>query len=211
MIRFYYASGSPFAWRVHLALEEKGLAYEPRLLSFQAGDLKKPEYLAINPHGKVPALVDGDLRLYESQAILEYLDEQYPDTSLLPVDPPARALMRVEELECVTYFADTFLNVARQVFFTAPDKRDEKALADARSELRKGLTGIEARSARRNGDFVMGAAFTRADVSWIPFVEIAARAGVDLDMATMPWLAAWRTRMRARPAYDRSYPPHWRA
>jgi hypothetical protein len=44
----------------------------------------------------------------------------------------------------------------------------------------------------------------------LPFVEIAARAGADLDPAAMPWLVGWRSRMRARPSYDRSYPPHWR-
>ena len=210
MIHFYYASGSPFAWRVQLGLEEKGLRYEPRLLSFQAGDLKKPEYLAINPHGKVPALVDGDLTLYESQAILEYLDERYPAPSLLPAEAAARALLRVEELECILYFSEAFQKVARQVFFTPADQRDEKALAEARAQVRMLLAGLEARAAKRKGDFLMGAAFTRADVSWIPFVEIAARAGVDLDAATTPWLVAWRARMRARPSYDRSYPPHWR-
>jgi glutathione S-transferase len=210
MIRFYYASGSPFAWRVHMALEEKGLAYEPRLLSFQAGDLKKPEYLAISPHGKVPAIVDGDLELYESQAILEYLDERYPTKPLLPADAAARALVRVEELECALYFAEVFLKVARQVFFTPADKRDEKLVAEAASQLRTMLGALEARAAKRNGDFLMGAEFTRADVSWIPFVEIAARAGADLDAATMPWLNAWRARMRSRPSYERTFPTHWR-
>ncbi len=210
MIRLYYASGSPFAWRVHLALEEKGLEYQPQLLSFQAGDVKTPQYLAISPHGKVPALVDGDLTLYESQAILEYLDEQYPSQPLLPANPAARALARVEELECIVYFAEVFLKVARQAFFTPPDKRDEQALTEARSPLRALLFDLETRAAKRNGNFVMGTDFTRADVSWIPFVEISARAGVDLDAATMPWLSAWRTRMRSRPSYDRTYPPHWR-
>lgn len=210
MIRLYYASGSPFAWRVHLALEEKAIPYEPKLLSFQAGDLKKPDYLAISPHGKVPAITDGTLSLYESQAIVEYLEEKYPDKPLLPGEPDARARVRVEELECVLYFAEVFLKVARQTFFTPADKRDEKALAEARAQLRALLTDLEGRAAKRRGDFVMGADFTRADVSWIPFVEIAARAGVDLDAAMLPWLTAWRTRMRSRPSYERSYPPHWR-
>ena len=210
MIRFYYASGSPFAWRVHLALEEKGLEYQPQLLSFQAGDLKTPEYLAISPHGKVPAIVDGDLELYESQAILEYLDEQYPAKPLLPTNPAARARARVEEFECILYYAEVFLKVARQAFFTPADKRDEQALTQARSQLRALLVDLETRATSRHGDFLMGTAFTRADVSWIPFVEISARAGVDLNAATMPWLTAWRTRMHSRPSYDRTYPPHWR-
>src|SRR5262245_57237412 len=104
MLRFFYGSGSPFAWRVHLALEEKGIEYEPVLLSFQGGDLKKPEYLAISPHGKVPAIVDGGTSLYESQVILEYLEERYPAKPLLPPDLAARALVRIEEAECVLYF-----------------------------------------------------------------------------------------------------------
>src|SRR5207247_5708150 len=58
MIRFYYGSGSPFSWRVQLALEEKGLAYEPVLLSFEKGEHKSPAHLARSPHGKVPALQD---------------------------------------------------------------------------------------------------------------------------------------------------------
>src|SRR5205085_2062335 len=70
MIQFYFASGSPWAWRVYLALEEKDLPNETTLLSFSAGDLKKPDYLAMNPHGKVPVLKDGAVTLYESQAIL---------------------------------------------------------------------------------------------------------------------------------------------
>ena len=210
MIRFYYASGSPFAWRVHLALEEKALGYEPQLLSFQAGDLKKPEYLAINPHGKVPALVDADTSLYESQAILEYLEDRYPKPALLPGDPAARARTRIEELECVLYFSEVFRRIAQQAFFTRAEERDEKALALARSELRSLLLALDGRAAARTGEFMMGASLTRADVTWIPFVEIAARGGVDLEPPAMPWLAAWRARMRARPTYQNSFPPHWR-
>ena len=65
MIRFYYASGSPFSWRVQLVLEEKRLPYEPVLLSFSKGEVKSPEHLARSPHGKVPALTDDGLTLYE--------------------------------------------------------------------------------------------------------------------------------------------------
>ena len=147
MIHFYFGSGSPFSWRVQMALEEKALPYEPHLLSFQAGDLRKPEYLAISPHAKVPAIVDGDLRLYESQPILEYLDEQYPAKSLLPADPAVRALVRVEEMECVLYFMEAVRPLVRLAFFTPPDQRDEKALADARAEVAKQLATLDGRCA----------------------------------------------------------------
>src|SRR5216117_3098752 len=120
MIRFYYGSASPFSWRVQLVLEEKGLDYEPVLLSFDKGEHKSPEHLARSPHGKVPALEDDGLRLYESFAIVEYLEERYPTPPTLPGDPAGRAQVRIEELECLLYFADRFLTLARQVFFT-PD------------------------------------------------------------------------------------------
>jgi glutathione S-transferase len=208
MIRFYYLSGSPFSWRVQLVLEEKGLPYEPVLLSARDGDLRSPEHLARSPHGKVPALTDGSASLYESTAIVEYLDERYPAPAVMPADPAARALVRIEELECVQYLP--FFALARQAFFTAPDKRDPEALAQARADVVRDLEKLEQRAAGRGGSFIAGAAPTRADYTWLPFVEICARAGAGIDGARMPWLLAWHDRMRARPSYERSYPPHWR-
>jgi glutathione S-transferase len=209
MIRFYYGSGSPYAWRVQLALEEKGLRYEPVLLSFQRGDLKTPEHLARSPRGKVPALSDGGLDLYESNAIVEYLEDRYPEPPLLPADPAGRARVRIEELEAILYFGPTFRTLGEQIFFTPPEKRDAGSVARARADVRAEIERLERRAAAHRGTFVLGEGLTRADLTWLPFVELAARGGVDLDAAT-PWLAGWRTRMRARPSYERSYPPHWR-
>ncbi len=209
MIRFYYGSGSPFAWRVQLALEEKGLAYEPVLLSFDKGEHKSPEHLARSPHGKVPALTDDGVTLYESSAIVEYLEDRYPRPPLLPADPAARAQVRIEEIEAVLYFAERFTALARQVFFTPADRRDAAAVEAARAEVRKLLEAFEARAGKRGGAWVVGDALSRADLAWLPFVELAGRAGVEPDGRT-PWLGDWRKRMRARPSYERSYPPHWR-
>ena len=208
MIRFYYLSGSPYSWRVQLALEEKGLPYDPVLLSARDGDLRSPEHLARSPHGKVPALSDGDASFYESTVILEYLEERYPAPALMPADPAARALVRTEELECVEYLP--FFPLARQAFFTAPEKRDAAALDAARTAVRDVFDALEARASGRPGAFIAGTAPTRADYTWIPFVEICARAGVELDRARQPWLVTWRDAMRKRPSYERSYPPHWR-
>jgi len=79
---------------VWLALEHKHIAYELKTMSFSAGDLRKPEYLAINPRHKVPAIVDEGFALYESAAIVEYLDERYPGPKLFPGDVRQRALVR---------------------------------------------------------------------------------------------------------------------
>jgi len=179
------------------------------LLSFEKGEHKSPAHLARSPHGKVPALEDDGISLYESSAIVEYLEERYPGTPLLPTDAAARARVRIEELECLLYFAERFLGLARQVFFTPPDKRDPAAVEAGRAEVGRQLGELEARAARRKGEYLAGA-LSRADFTWLPFVEIAARAGADLDRSATPRLVDWRSRMRARPSYERSYPPHWR-
>jgi glutathione S-transferase len=209
-MKLYYGSGSPWAWRVQLAIEEKGLPCEFVLLSFSAGEHKTPEFLAMNPHGKVPVLVDGDTTLYESQAILEYMEDKYPERPLLPRDASARAMVRLEELECTTYMNEAFRGLAQIAFFTPEDRRDPKSLAERRADVRTELDRLDARVAARGGDYLMGDELTRADTTWLPFVEIAGRAGVALDAKTTPRLAAWLDRLRARPSYDKTYPPHWR-
>ena len=208
MIKFYYGSGSPYAWRVQLVLEEKGIPYEPVLLSFSQGDHKKPEHLARHPHGKVPAITDDGVTVYESTPIAEYLEEKYPDKPLLPRDPAARARVRMEEFEAALYFGDAFREVGQRVFFTPPEQRDHTAIESARAKVRSLLHALESRVKGR-GPFLLGETLTRADLAWLPFVEIAARGGVELDDAA-PTLRAWRDRMRQRPSYARSYPPHWK-
>ena len=95
-LTFYYASGSPFAWKVWLALEHKAIPYVQRRLSFDAGDLETPAYTAINPRRRVPAIVDDGFALYESAAIVEYLEDKYAGsgTPLWPHETQARALAR---------------------------------------------------------------------------------------------------------------------
>ena len=77
-ITFYYGSGSPFAWRVWLALEHKKLAYDLKLMSFSDGDLTRPEFRPLIPRGKVPLILDRPFALTESTAIVEYPDHPPP-------------------------------------------------------------------------------------------------------------------------------------
>ncbi len=74
-LTLYYLSGSPYAWRVWLALEHKGFPYQLRTMSYDAGDFQKPEFAALDPRRRVPVIDDGGFVLYESAAIVEYLDE----------------------------------------------------------------------------------------------------------------------------------------
>ena len=77
-LTLYWGSGSPFSWRVLLALEHKRLPYESQLLHFDKQEHQSPQMLKMNPRGRVPVLKDGDYVVFESVAILYYLDVKYP-------------------------------------------------------------------------------------------------------------------------------------
>ena len=81
-IDVYWGSGSPYSWRVLLALEHKGLAYNSHLLQLAMQEHKSPHMLALNPRGRVPVLKDGDYVVFESLAVLYYLDRKYPQKPL---------------------------------------------------------------------------------------------------------------------------------
>src|SRR5476649_1926374 len=102
---FYYGSGFPYAWRVWLALEHKAIPYNFKLMSFDAGDTEKPEYKKINPRQKVPTIVDDGFALYESSAIVEYLEDKMHGTApLLSADLRERATQRRLIRETDDYF-----------------------------------------------------------------------------------------------------------
>ena len=88
----YYRSQASF--RVRIALNLKGIAREDSFLHLEKGDQFAAEYRAINPQMVVPTLIDSDVKLFQSLAILEYLDEKYREPPLLPSDPVARAWVR---------------------------------------------------------------------------------------------------------------------
>ena len=95
-LTLYWGSGSPFAWRVLLALEHKQLAYESQLLHFDRQEHQSPPMLKLNPRGRVPVLKDGDYVVFESVAILYFLDMKYPQVPIFGASPEeAGVIMRV--------------------------------------------------------------------------------------------------------------------
>ena len=136
-LTLYYGSGSPYAWRAHLALEHKALPYELKVLSFSAGDTRKPEFLALNPRHQVPVRVDGDFSLYESNAIVEYIDEAYPGRGapLFPGDAKTRALVRRLILEVDNYYSVESDKLLDQAWWKKPEERDAKVIAESRKAV----------------------------------------------------------------------------
>lgn len=210
-IIFYYGSGSPYAWRVWLALEHKKLSYEFRLLSFSDGDLKKPEFLRLNPRGRIPVVVDGDFALSESNAIVEYLEEQYPATpQLFPGATRERAQVRRWIADIDDSVDGAMGHMGEAVFGKGADA---EALSKARAGLLKELEFV---AGRMEGDYLTGAQLTAADFALYPTVAMLARYDLrkpELGMAAAcpPALAAWAKRIEALPYFAKTLPPHWKA
>ncbi len=209
---FYYGSGSPFAWKVWLTLEHKQVAYEPKLLSFDRGDTRGPEFLAVNPRGQVPAIVDNGYALWESHAIVEYLEEQYPQRPLLPSDPEGRATVRRLMFE-----ADNHLSEAQTDLFAATLFRKADVAEDA-AKIAAGRDKVLQELSRWNelltGEYLAGS-LSLADFAVYPYVRQIRRVDERQPQNglgdRMPQrLTAWMRRIEALPYYAKTIPPHWK-
>ena len=201
MLKLYFAPQSR-AGRPRWMLEEIGAPYELVRLDLEKGDQKKPAYLKINPNGTVPALVDGDLALFESAAICQYLADKVPDKKLAPpAGTPARAKyyqwihygMSAIEPPAVTIFLHT---VARP-----EDKRVPQLVEEARPALVNAVKVVDAALAGR--PFLCGDALTTADIivgSTLGWCKMMGLVGNEAPNA-----AAYLDRLTARPAWQRAF------
>ncbi len=218
-MKVYFLSGSPYAWRVMLALTVKGLEYETVLLDRAAGDLETEEYKALNPYGKVPVLVDGDVTLSESLAILTYLEKAYPDTPLLSAEPAASATTVRRILELDNYEISEMRKFLFPLFTGAYAEHKEEADAGL---LRTKENLIRFDALLGNSKYLEGATFTLFDLSLYPAIALSQRvlhsptaAAIDtgglLVSESYPNIAAWMARIEAIEDFAKTYPPHWRA
>lgn len=219
MIRkLYFISGSPFAWRVMLALGLKGLDYEAVELHSSKGETQTPEYLALNPRGTVPVLIDGDVTVYESLAILAYLERAYPDVPLFGETPADAAVIWQRALEIDNYFASAIFGSLRPIFrqeFAGKEDEINENFARVRAEIETIAGWLGGK------DYILGDKPTVVDVSLYPPLAMIRRVvpnikvpGIEPNIPAyeeaFPKLAAWMKRIEALPGYEAAYPPHWR-
>jgi glutathione S-transferase len=217
-IEIYWGSGSPYSWRVLLALEYKRLAYDSHLLQFSKQEHKSPQMLRMNPRGRVPVLKDGDYVVFESLACLLYLDHKYPDYPLFGTSAEeAGTIMRVI-CEYQAYAEHFVTQIVSAVFLDQLDQQAEevtKAMHIVGGEART----IEGRLSK--SDWLVGEQPSAADLTVFPGIMLLRRAmekreAGDLRSrflpmeSTYPAIARWIERVERLPGYDRSYPPHWR-
>ena len=196
MLKLFYAVGS-CALASHIALEEAGAEYETVRLDFAANDQRKPEYLKINPKGRVPALVTDSGILTETPAILAYIAQIFPKAALAPLADPF-AFARVQAFN--SYLCST-AHVNHAHFTRGSRWADEPAsLEDMKRKVPKNVSDSFALMEKEmvEGPWVMGNAYTICDpylftvAGWLPRDSV--------DIASFPKIHEHHKRMAERPA-----------
>jgi glutathione S-transferase len=172
-IELYWGSGSAYCWRVMLALEHKQLRYTSHQLKFDQQEHKAPQMLAMNPRGQLPVLRDGDYVVFESVAILYYLDRKYPEPPIFGLSPEeAGVIMRVI-CEYQAYAEPSLMQIVQEMLYVRePQLNDDTHAAMQRvaSEART----IERRLAQ--SDWVVGEHFSATDMVIYPDIRLLLRA-----------------------------------
>ncbi len=235
MIELHHSTHSTCSQKVRLCLAEKGLAWTGHHLNLRRFDQLRPEFLALNPAGLVPVLLDGGRVHTESRLINEYLEDAYPQVRLTPTDPYVRARMRQW-----TRYADAVATEAIKLPSFAKNiqpelqrlPRDEvqamiARIPDARVRARwhkaatAGVTAEDLRPALAQladmvermdralaeGPWLAGAGYSLADIDIAPFVQRLVRIELFHLVEARPRVADWYARVSARPAYRAAMPP----
>jgi len=193
MIRLYDYPDCPFCQKVRVVLAEKDLEFEKVLVDLHKGEQKSPEFLKLNPYGKVPVLVDDDVVVYDSTIINEYLDEEYPNPSLMPEDSAGRGRVRQLEDFCDNSFIPPAGLVLAELHKPETD-RDADRVRRCQAEISRVLARLETQLEGK--EFLVGE-FSLADVAFVPRVLILPQLGIEVD-ARLQNLGAWIGRLRER-------------
>jgi glutathione S-transferase len=190
---------SPNARRVQITLEELGVPYEYVLVDLMQGAQKKPEYLKLNPNGRVPTLVDGERVLWESHAIAQYLAAKYPEKKLAGSTPEEVGEVSKWCFLNASHFGSALAGVFAHTMRLPEDQRVPKIAENGRAEATRVLGLLNDTLASR--PWLAGERFTLADASLGPNVIFAPMLGFDLS--PYPNLTAWLERLKARPSFQK--------
>lgn len=208
MIELFGADYSVYVRSARLALAEKGVAYRLVPVDVFAPGGPLAEHLARQPFGKIPALAHGDVALYETVAILRYIDEAFEGPPLQPDDPPGRARM-TQVLSILDTYAyrtlvwDIFVERVVRTRDGAP--ADEVKISSAMGQARTIVSALE--TLCEDGPFLLGDRLTLADCHAAPMLTLFRQAeeGAML-LKGAPKLAAWLERFEARPSFAATGP-----
>ena len=200
-LKLYSSNSCPFAHRSRLMLYEKGIDF----WSIEIDLSNKPDWFAsVSLYTKVPALEQGDIRIFESAIVNEYVDEVYPTPAMVPADPGRRALARIWVDYCNTRFTSAFGGLLREADPSARPEKAEKLLEALRYMETSGLEKLGA------NPYWLGDSISIVDVAFWPWFERFA-AMTHYRGFTIPddctRLNAWVAAMRERPAVQKAANP----
>ena len=200
MLRFHYHPYSTYARRVWIALLEKGIQFEPVTVDMVARAHRAPEYLALNPYGRVPTIDDDGFVLYESAAILQYLEATRPAPPLTPPDQRGRARVDMHVRLCDLQMARPTVAIIFPKRFLPRERWDLDTIAKSRTEVVIHLETLERELGER--EFLVEETFSLADVAYLPFLQFLQL----MEIEPPPRVSAWAQRLLARPSAAATIP-----
>jgi glutathione S-transferase len=201
-MKLYNLNLSNYATKCRLVIYEKGANVE--IAAVPGGNNKSPEYLKINPLGKIPTLDADGLIIPESEVINEYLEDKFPTPALLPKGAEDRARVRA-----FSRYHDLYLDPPLRALFAHlnPKSRDEKVVNEKLTEIQTRLDQLESMLAAP-GNFAACADFTLADCALAPitffFVNMLPGFGAKPPFDGRPKYAAWWNKVQTRPAVSKA-------
>jgi glutathione S-transferase len=197
MLRLYDHPFSPYAQKVKISLREKGQAFEPPMPEGIGAGGAGGEFTAANPRAEVPALIDGDVMVFDSTIILEYIEDKWPNPPMLPKDPAERARVRMLEEIMDTHFEALTWSLGEvRAFKRATGELAQKIEAGVASRIQGFYSWLE----RQLGDrqWFNGESFGWGDLSVAPYVNGAVAQGHAVPAGSK--LAGWLARVNQRPS-----------
>lgn len=203
-MKLYENPMSSAAMKVRAVIHELGLPVTLIAVDMRKGDHKAPDFLAMNPNGKVPTLEDDGFCLWESNAILCYLAAKKPESGLLPADPKGMALVQQWLQWQATTFGPSTGEVMMETVYAKlfGRSKDEAKYAAGMEKVRRDVGVLE--KALAGKEFLCGR-LSLADFSLVSSLMMRGPMGVDLE--TFPNVKAWVARMEARESVRKSMPP----
>jgi glutathione S-transferase len=197
MLKFYYTHLSINARRVWVTLLEKKLEFEPILLKLN-GDQFQPDFLELNPFHHIPVLVDGDLKIFESLAILDYLEAKFPNPAFMPVNAEDIAKMRMIELVTVNELPPSSIVLMKQMLDVPVE---EQKIQQARESMATVLQYFED-SLKENQAYLIAEKLTYADI--VAGTAVVAIPSLGISLEPYPKVTQWLDKLNQRPSWQQT-------
>ncbi|MEL6439875.1 MAG: glutathione S-transferase family protein [Cyanobacteria bacterium J06621_8] len=199
MLKFYYSRLSINARRVWVTMLEKNLEFEPILLKLN-GDQFKPDFLQLNPFHHIPVLIDNDFKIFESLAILDYLEVKYPEPSFMPSNAQDIAQVRMIELVTVNELPPASIILMKEMLEVPVE---EPKIQQAKQAMATALKYFESCLAP-DKTYLLGDRLTYADI--VAGTAVAAIPSLGISLEPYPQVNRWVELLNQRPSWQQTVP-----